>query len=626
MPRVLGTSGDPRWPCLTRTSSPVKIAVPPTPSTRRFAQLAGRLTPVLGCLTAFVCVLVIYVSIGLAGAFEGLRERQALREQNADEHYQLGLNYMQDGRLELAIAEFDLTLTLDARHRLAREALREAKSLALAQPTPTSAARRNVAEELFAEVDALTQQGNWRQAAELLEQVRDVDPAYKPAEVTELLYLANYELGLRFVAEGQLPEALSAFERALAARPGDTAVIVEQGRVQLYLTAEESWGEDWEETIALFEHLYREAPDFLNVRDRLFEAYQAFADDLVRQQEWCLAAPRYASALDLNPGPSIEGKLNDTSLRCQAALTQIASPSPTKVVVTATPGFSQSPVPITLTKTVTATAVTSGTGKIVFSRFNTQVVAWEIVSVPVQGGPALTLARDATQPAVSPNGQLLTYHSELADSEGLHVLDLASGEDARSTIYREDVLPQWGADNMQMVFASRRAGDRRWQIFLGFADGKGEPVTLFAGRTPAWSADGAWLAYQGTDTEGNNPGIYLRPVTGGPEQRLTSHASDRAPRFSPQGDRLAYMSAQSGNWAIYVVDLEGAPPRQLTDLASSEGLPVWSGDGSHIAFVSDLEGGWAVYVVEAAGGRPRRVADWGDEHPDWLLEQIAWMP
>lgn len=580
--------------------------------------------PAIGCFSTFVCVLLIYVIIGLAGAFEGLQERQAIRQQNAEEHYQRGLTYLEQGQLDLAIAEFDLTLTLDSNHTEAREALREAKSLTQAQPTPTSETRKNVAEDLLGDVQELMQQGNWQEAVEVLNQIQDIAPTYKAQQVVELVYLANYELGLRLIAEDDLPQALAAFEAALAARPGDPVVTVEQSKLALYLAAEESWGGDWEQTIALLEQLYGEDAGYLDVRRRLFEAYVAFADALAGQQDWCLAAPRYASALEVSSEAGIEGKYNDADLRCRASLTPTAAP--TRVVAAATPGSaSTGTAVVSATGTITAASVVSGAGTIVFSRFNEKDLAWEIIGASPGGETTTVLARGASQPAVSPNGRLLAYHSELPESEGLHILNLTTGEDIRSTIFREDVIPQWGGDNLRLVFASQRAGDRRWQVFLGFADGKGDPVTLFDGRTPAWSPDGRWIAYQGTDPEGNNPGIYLIPFEGGPARRLSTHESDRLPRFSPRGDQIVYMSARSGNWDLYVVDLEGGSPRQLTRAASNEGLPAWSPDGRQIAFVSDRGARWRVYVVDNAGaGTPVQVAVWGEEHPDWLLEQIAW--
>src|SRR5918911_2696719 len=87
------------------------------------------------------------------------------------------------------------------------------------------------------------------------------------------------------------------------------------------------------------------------------------------------------------------------------------------------------------------------------------------------------------------------------------------------------------------------------------------------------------------------------------------------PRLSPDGREVAYAvwridrdeNAYAG--AIWIVPLDGsAPPRQLTDGRRRDSAPRWSPDGSRIAFLSTRDGEEAqVYVVSAAGGEPLRL-------------------
>jgi TolB protein len=228
-------------------------------------------------------------------------------------------------------------------------------------------------------------------------------------------------------------------------------------------------------------------------------------------------------------------------------------------------------------------------------------------------------------PAISPNGQFMVYRSEAIDSEGFHLFDFSTRTNNRITIRRQDILPRWGGDNTQFIFVAQEPATKRWQVELGFADGKSDPLILRDGRTPDWSTDNRFIAYQGADAEGNNPGIYLVPFNGGETQRITTHESDRAPDFSPNGSQLTYMSTQSGNWDIYTVSTSGDVPRQLTTSGGNDGLPVWSPDGSKIAYVSDAGGSWGIYVISAAGGTPTKLTPWdGNKRPDWLLAQISW--
>ncbi len=592
-----------------------------------------------GCLLAFACILLIFVGIGTVATYQGLKERAALNREQATVHYERGLAHLQADEYELAIAEFEHTLRLDPAHREAREALRDAKTTVVTQPTPTSATLNEATLAIFAEAEALFQQQSWEEAVQRLTQVRDLAPDFRAQEVSDMLYTAYFNLGKQWVSSEHVSEGIYAFEQALVERPGEPDASRQLDLASLYASARATWGADWPNTIDYLEQLYTLTPDYLDVESALYEAYESYGDDLAAEEAWCLAELQYKEATMLKPGQSIQAKWDQAARLCRPP-----SPSP-----------STRPPSIAGTATVTATrlsslATSSARGAILFSRFNQKAMRWEILAASPGGGNPTVVLTDATQPAASPNGRLLAYHAEVNESEGLHVFNMATGEDVRVTTYREDVTPDWAADNLRLVFPSQRSGDRRWQIHIAWADGKGESVILVDGRTPAWSPGGDLIAYQGTDPQGNNPGLYLISATGGPSARFTQDQSDQAGAWSPGCARLdvtlsdrgavtqspgasssancqlLFMSTRSGNWELYTADVPGGTVTRLTNSPANEGLPAWSPDGKSIAFVSDQGGSWGIYVMPAAGGQATRVADWGEEHPDWLVERIDWIP
>jgi hypothetical protein len=560
----------------------------------------------------------VYLAIGGVAVYEGLQERAHLTRQEAEAHYQRGLEQVQATAYELAIAEFEHALRLDPTHREAREALREAKTIALAQPTPTSATLNEALHTILAEAESLVEQQAWGSAVERLYQLRDLDSSFEAERVSRLLFEANRNLGEQLLGEGQVAEAHQAFERALRERPDAADVSRQFDLASLYLSARSAWGNDWPLAINYLEQLYTLVPDYVDVAQLLFQAYDSYGDALAAEGAWCQAEPQYMQAMMLQPERSVQDKQADAKQRCE-------TPTPTPLVVSpSTSATVTAPAAGGRPDDPDANAGLSVAGTILLSRFNRQDNRWEIVAVGAGGGNPTVVLIDATQPAVSPDGRQLAYHSERSDSIGIHVTDLTTGEDTRSTNFVEDVTPDWAPDSTKFVFPSRRSGDRRWVVYIGWADGRGEAVTLVDGRTPAWSPDGAQVAYQGTDPQGNNPGLYLVSAGGGPSMRLTEHESDRAPSWSPDGSSIAYMSSRSGRWQLYVVPAEGGPSQPLGESGSNDGLPAWSPDGARIAFVSDRDGGWGVYTMSAAGGPATKVADWGENRADWLVERLSW--
>jgi Tol biopolymer transport system component len=66
-----------------------------------------------------------------------------------------------------------------------------------------------------------------------------------------------------------------------------------------------------------------------------------------------------------------------------------------------------------------------------------------------------------------------------------------------------------------------------------------------------------------------------------------------------------------------VCNSDGSEPIQLTSFGSlTTGTPRWSKDGQTIAFDSNREGSWQVYTISADGGKPRRMTGYYNV-PSW---------
>jgi len=85
---------------------------------------------------------------------------------------------------------------------------------------------------------------------------------------------------------------------------------------------------------------------------------------------------------------------------------------------------------------------------------------------------------------------------------------------------------------------------------------------------------------------------------------------------SPDGTRIAFTVASIDaaiddyRTAVWVANADGGEPQQLTDGPKKDSAPRWSPDGRSIAFLSDRERERPqLYVMPAAGGAARRITD-----------------
>ncbi|MEO7513906.1 MAG: S9 family peptidase, partial [Gemmatimonadaceae bacterium] len=114
--------------------------------------------------------------------------------------------------------------------------------------------------------------------------------------------------------------------------------------------------------------------------------------------------------------------------------------------------------------------------------------------------------------------------------------------------------------------------------------------------------------------------LYVVDVPSGrTEQLTTGDFDDAAPRWSPDGRRIAFVSRRGqadadrdNNTDIFVMDAApGAEPTRLTSWTGPDDSPEWSPDGSQIAYLQGSEPVLYAYnqdqlaVIPASGGTPR---------------------
>jgi TolB protein len=97
---------------------------------------------------------------------------------------------------------------------------------------------------------------------------------------------------------------------------------------------------------------------------------------------------------------------------------------------------------------------------------------------------------------------------------------------------------------------------------------------------PAWSPDGARIAFVGTPGMGSkdNAEIFVMNADGTERKRLTDIPGNDhwPPAWSPDGTRIAFTSeGTEGNPEIYVMNAYGSGLTKLTDDPAEDSFPAW---------------------------------------------------
>ena len=149
----------------------------------------------------------------------------------------------------------------------------------------------------------------------------------------------------------------------------------------------------------------------------------------------------------------------------------------------------------------------------------------------------------------------------------------------------------------------------QYQLMVADSDGY-NPQTLVRSAeslmSPSWSPDGKKLAY--VSFESGNSAIYIQDLTTGMRQLVSSNRGiNSGPAFSPDGRKLAMTLSFGGNPDIYVMDLASKSRTQITRHMAIDVESAWTPDGQSIVFTSDRSGKPQLYQVSASGGEPTRI-------------------
>ena len=229
-----------------------------------------------------------------------------------------------------------------------------------------------------------------------------------------------------------------------------------------------------------------------------------------------------------------------------------------------------------------------------------------------------------TSPAFAPDGRSLLYVSNRDGARDVYQQRLRSrgrplGSPARITTGSNAISISLSADGKRLAYGAVTMRSNIWSapISPGATTAASAATEVTSGdqeiECPSVSPDGQWLIYE--SNKNGNPDIYVLRVSGGDAIQLTNDpADDFCGRMSPDGREIAFYSFRDlGRRRVYTMLADGSRQRPTTDTIGQQRSPDWSPDGNRIAFLSDRTGRNEINIVSRTSAdtwtEPHRLTD-----------------
>jgi len=180
----------------------------------------------------------------------------------------------------------------------------------------------------------------------------------------------------------------------------------------------------------------------------------------------------------------------------------------------------------------------------------------------------------------------------------------------------ERLTGEKGYFDTRVVFIDESGAKNSRQKRLAIMDQDGANVRYLSNGksivlTPRFSPNRQEITYM--SYESGQPRVYLLQIETGQRELVGNFPGMTfAPRFSPDGQKVIMsLMRDDGNSNIFAMDLRSRNTTRLTDSVAIDTSPSYSPDGSQIVFTSDRGGGSGrsqIYVMGADGSNPHRIS------------------
>ncbi len=217
----------------------------------------------------------------------------------------------------------------------------------------------------------------------------------------------------------------------------------------------------------------------------------------------------------------------------------------------------------------------------------------------------------------SPDGKLIAFVSKRKDKDNIYLIDPDRGKVRQRIELDFDSVfrPSFSPDGKSIAFVGvldGRPGIFTYELSSGAVEALHTGALEYLGFS--WSPDGSKIAFSAIlpgyvdslyvfgnvdPTKKPNRDIYVLDVDEGVVERITyCRSEDVSPIWSPDGEKLLFISDRNRTYNFYVYDFRDSTTTQLTNVLGGIFSPSWSKEGDRLVFSIFSEGGWDIYQIK----------------------------
>ncbi len=196
----------------------------------------------------------------------------------------------------------------------------------------------------------------------------------------------------------------------------------------------------------------------------------------------------------------------------------------------------------------------------------------------------VTFVGNASFPAISPDGQFITYVAGKDSEQSVMVQNFTGGQPLEifSGIKFLSFL-RWSPDGSEFIFSTIMMSDSSWQTFIVPRTG-GSSRRITGGPYLCWSHDGSQIAHARENWK--RVGIT---------NKTTDEVTSISLRgsfdwlwdidWSPLGNRLLFLTVNQRQYRIWTIKVDGSQQQQVAEDSVRLFSPRWSADGETIYYL-----------------------------------------